>query len=202
MKKHEFLDAVNRRYGLVVSFQGDAPERLQNRAETGLQETFKQWCLRVLERHPKDVLVFGYQKVSPNTRLKSLHLGEDAPRFQRQPHSAVAEKLKQDSSKARQLQKEIRALERCIADLEERRDSLEATSPRRTSATLAELRDALGQSMEDGHYDELTMRKLEQFQQGLLERRSLSNLVLDLVSFADQNRRKLVRLQDFTGTPA
>ena len=56
--------------------------------------------------------------------------------------------------------------------------------------------------MEDGHYDELTMRKLEQFQQGLLERRSLSNLVLDLVSFADQNRRKLVRLQDFTGTPA
>ncbi|MDP3626970.1 MAG: hypothetical protein Q8S12_10250 [Hydrogenophaga sp.] len=202
MKKYEFLDAVNRRYGLVVAFQGEAPERLAHQAQTGLQETFKQWCLRVLERHPEEVLVFGYQNVSPNTRLKSMQLGGDAPRFQRQPRSVVAEKLKRDSIKVKQLQEELRTLERRIVDLQERRDSLEAISPRKTSATLAELRDAIGKAIGEGHYEELTVKKLERFQEGLLERQPLSNLVIDLVSFADQTRRKLVRLQDFTGTPA
>lgn len=202
MKKYEFLDAVNRRYGLVVAFQGEAPERLANQAQTGLQETFKQWCLRVLERHPEEVLVFGYQNASPNTRLKSLQLGDDAPRFQRQPRSAVAEKLKRDSIKVKQLQEELRTLERRMVDLRERRDSLEATSPRKTSATLAELRDALEKAIGEGRYNELTVTKLEQFQEGLLKRQPLSELVIDLVSFADQTRCRLVRLQDVTGIQA
>jgi len=202
MKKHEFLDAVNRRYGLLVAFEGDAPERVARQALAGSDETFKQWCLRVLERRPEEVLVLGYQKVSPNTRLKSLQLGEDAPRFQREPRSAVAEKLKRDTLKAKQLQEESRALERQIEDLWARRDSLEVTSVRKTSATLAELRDSLGKAISEEHYDELTVKKLERFRDGLMEKQPLSNLVMDLVSFADQTRRKLVRLQDITGTPA
>jgi hypothetical protein len=72
--KAEFIRRVFSQYGVLVNFDGDAPEKLVRKLPPEKRETFGQFCERVLQRTPAEVDVLQEGSPAPQTKIARLEV--------------------------------------------------------------------------------------------------------------------------------
>lgn len=187
--------AILKRYGILVDASTELPAKLPPRSADPASENFKSWCQRVLGCDPTDVVVYAQSDIAPQMGMKRLR--EDSPSVGL-AEVLVAQEEESKRSVEDQLARSKRKAAAKLAELTQSEAQLEAARSTLVQQTRASRPASIASELErwldaNPELDVIVRQRARALLAGLEQGRSVAAVIVEVLEFAQQCRKALLR---------